>query len=160
MKGRGAAGFSLIEVMMAMVILAFSVVGVMGMYQWSEHGLRHGTNGTRALALAEARLEAKRSSAWEALLQDDLDADGTAEIAMNDDGDGADEAAGDGIYTASVDEGGILLTWTVQPDRLGPLAEAGSVVILARASYSTSQDRRREILVGTLRANPRYLGRR
>ena len=53
MKGRGTCGFSLIEVMLAMVILAFSVVGVMGMYQWAEQGLRHGTTGSRALALAE-----------------------------------------------------------------------------------------------------------
>lgn len=160
MKGQGTGGFSLIEVMLAMVILAFSVVGVMGMYQWAEQGLRHGTTGSRALALAESRLEAKRSAAWEALLQDDLNADGTAEITMNDDGEGADERAGDGIYTASVDEGGIHLKWTVQPDRPVSLAEAGSVVILAQASYSASQDRHREILVGTLRANPRYWGHR
>jgi hypothetical protein len=94
------------------------------------------------------------------LLQDDLNADGSAEVIMNDDGEGADERAGDGIYTAAAEDSGIFLKWTVQPDRPGSLEEAGSVVILAQASYSTSQDRRRDISVGTLRANPRYWGHR
>ena len=101
MTGIDDRGFSLIEVMLAMVILAFAVVGVMGMHQWGEQGMQYGANGTRALAMAESRLEAKRTMPWEALLQDDLDADGMAEITMQDDGEGADEQEGDGIYTAT-----------------------------------------------------------
>jgi prepilin-type N-terminal cleavage/methylation domain-containing protein len=69
-------GFSLIEVMLAMVILAFAVVGVMGMYHWADYGLRLGANGIKALALAESRLEAKRAAPWDGLLADDLDFDG------------------------------------------------------------------------------------
>src|SRR5437867_3804705 len=55
-------GFGLIEVMLAMVILAFAIRGVMGMFQWAEHGLRKGERATRALAMAEPRLEAKRTT--------------------------------------------------------------------------------------------------
>lgn len=158
MKRLGSEGFSLIEVMFAMVILAFAIVGVMGMHQWAEVGLRQGANGTRALALAESRLEAKRAVAWERLLQDDLDADGVVDTVMRDDGAGADESPGDGIYTASTEQGGIRLVWTVQPDRPGDLAEAGSVTIVALASVPAGSSRRSEVRVGTIRANPGYLG--
>jgi len=151
-------GFSLIEVMIAMVILAFGILGVMGSFRWADHGLRYGANGTRALAMAESRLEAKRSAPWAALLTDDLNADGTPDLTMRDDGTQGDVQAGDGVFTAGLEEGGIRLTWTVRPDRPGPLLHAGAVVIEAQASYVVGQAQRREIRLGTLRANPRYLG--
>jgi len=156
----GESGSSLIEVMFAMVILAFGVLGVMGMFQWADHGLRHGANGTKALAMVESRLEAKRAVTWDALLLDDLESDGIPEITMRDDGTQGDEKAGDGVYTASREQDGIRLVWTVQPDRPGSLRSAGSVVIQARASYQVGQDQWREIRIGTLRANPQYLGNR
>ncbi len=157
---RREEGFSLIEVMFAMVILAFALVGVMGMFEWADYGLQTGANGLKALALAESRLEAKRAAPWEALLADDLDFDGQPDIQMNDDGTQADEKAGDGIYSAAVDDGGIHLVWTVQPGSAGPLRAAGSVVILVRASFQAGRGARREFQIGTLRANPRYLGAR
>jgi prepilin-type N-terminal cleavage/methylation domain-containing protein len=153
-------GFSLIEVMLAMVILAFAVVGVMGMYHWADYGLRLGTNGIRALALAESRLEAKRAAPWDGLLADDLDFDGRPDLTMRDDGTGPDEKAGDGVYSAAADDGAIHLVWTVQTDRPGPLRLAGSVSILVRASFPAGKGPRREIRIGTLRANPRYVGAR
>ncbi|MGH7207239.1 MAG: type IV pilus modification PilV family protein [Nitrospiraceae bacterium] len=156
----GEKGFSLIEVMFAMVILAFGVLGVMGMFQWADHGLRHGANGTRALAMVESRLEAKRTVTWDALFLDDLDSDGIPEITMRDDGTEGDAEAGDGVYTASREQDGIRLVWTVQPDRAGSLRSVGSVVIQARASYQVGQSQWREIRIGTLRANPQYLGAR
>jgi prepilin-type N-terminal cleavage/methylation domain-containing protein len=160
MKGRGQAGFSLIEVMVAMVVLAFGILGAMGAFQWSDHGLRLGTTGTRALALTESRIEAKRAAPWHALLTDDLDGDGRAEITMQDDGRFPDEQAGDGLYTATVEQEGIVLRWTVQPDRTGPAQAWGSAVITVHARYRAGQGQWREVTVGTLRANPRYLGTR
>lgn len=151
-------GFSLIEVMFAMVILAFAAVGVMGMFQWADHGLRYGEKGTRALALAESKLEAKRTVHWAALLTDDLDSDGTPDFTMRDDGAHPDEQAGDGIYTGSVEDDGIHLVWTVQLDRGDSLRGAGSVVVQARARYDVGRGQWKEIRVGTLRANPQYLG--
>src|SRR5574341_1306162 len=114
---RAQRGFSLIEVMLAMVILAFAILGVMGMFQWADHGLRQGDRATRALAMAESRLEAKRTIPWKALLTDDLDADGAPEVTMHDDGKDPDTVAGDGIYSAGLETDGIRLVWTVQPDR-------------------------------------------
>ncbi len=152
------AGFSLIEVMVAMVILAFGILGVMGTFQTAEHGLREGAKSTRALAMVESRLEAKRATPWEALLTEDADGDGAGEIEMLDDGTRNDVRAGDGIYTASLDREGIHLLWTVQPNRVGSLKQAGSVLIQAEASYAGARGQPRTIRLGTLRANPRYVG--
>lgn len=160
LRARQQAGFSLIEVMMAMVVLAFGILGVMSAFQWSDFGLRQGAMGTRALALVESRLEAKRATPWEALLTDDLDGDGQTEITMHDDGQLSDAQAGDGIYTATIERDGIFLRWTVQPDRAGPMQAWGSAVITAGARYQAGQGRWRNVTVGTLRANPRYLGTR
>ncbi len=160
MRAQQQAGFSLIEVMMAMIVLAFGILGAMSAFQWSDGGLRQSAMGTRALALAESRLEAKRATPWEALLTDDLDGDGRMEIVMHDDGRPPDAQAGDGLYTATIEREGISLRWTVQPDRPGPLQAWGSAVITARARYQTGQGRWHDVTVGTLRANPRYLGLR
>lgn len=143
-----------------MVIVAFAILGVAGMFQWSDYGLRQGINGTQALAMVEARLEAKRNAHWDALLVDDLDADGTAETAMRDDGQREDQVAGDGIYTASTEKDGVHLYWTVRLDRSSPLPSAGSATIEARARYQIGEGRWKEIRLGTIRANPRYVGAR
>ncbi|WP_447974859.1 type IV pilus modification PilV family protein [Nitrospira sp. Kam-Ns4a] len=156
----GERGFSLIEVMVAMVILAFALLGVMGMFECADRGLRYGALATRALALAESRLEAKRAAPWEELLRDDLDGDGQADVTMRDDGLGGDAAAGDGRFSACVEDGPIRLLWTVQPLGGRSVGEAGAVVIQARADYPVGRDRRQEVRVGTLRANPRYQGAR
>ncbi len=153
-------GFSLIEVMIAMIVLAFGILGAMSAFQWSDHGLRHGATGTRALALVESRLEAKRATPWNALLTDDLDGDGRVEVTMQDDGRPPDEQAGDGLYTATVEREGIMLRWTVQPDRTGPVQTWGSAVITASARYQAGRGQWREVTLGTLRANPGYLGTR
>ncbi|OGW70468.1 MAG: hypothetical protein A3A88_04215 [Nitrospirae bacterium RIFCSPLOWO2_01_FULL_62_17] len=157
-RAQRQAGFSLIEVMMAMIVLAFGILGVMSAFRWSDHGLRQSTTGTRALALAESRLEAKRAAPWDALLTDDLDGDGRADVAMQDDGRPPDAQAGDGLYTAAIEQDGIVLRWTVQPDRPGVVQTWGSAVITAGARYQAGQGQWRDVAVGTLRANPRYLG--
>lgn len=160
MTRNGQGGFSLIEVMIAMVVLAFGILGAMGALQWSDYGLRQGMFGTRALALAESRLEAKRAAPWDALLSDDLDGDGRAEVTMRDDGQLPDRQADDGLYTARAERDGIVLEWTVRPDRPGPAQGWGSVVVTAQARYPVGKGRWHEVTVGTLRANPRYVGTR
>ena len=79
---------------------------------------------------------------------------------MRDDGQLPDAQAGDGLYTAAVERDGIVLRWTVQPDRSGPLPAWGAVIITASARYPAGQGQWREVTVGTLRANPVYLGAR
>ncbi len=152
------AGFSLIEVMLAMMILPIAIVGVMGIFEWAEQGRSYAAIGTRASVLVTSRIDAKLAGSWEQLLADDLDMDGVSEQLMRDDGQGGDETGGDGVYTTSLDREGIRLTWTVQADRPGPLAQAGTVVIRAWAAFPGIKGRPTVIRAGTFRANPLFLG--
>ena len=150
-------GFSLVEVMVAMVILAFTMLGVASMFKWGDLGLTHGAVTTRALTLLQARLEAKRVSRWESLLVDDVDLDGTPDVIMKDDGYGPDRIAGDGIFTGSAEQEGIQLIWTVQGSSPDSIMVGGAAVIQVTARYHTNNILR-EVSIGTLRANPSYIG--
>ncbi|WHZ24141.1 MAG: hypothetical protein OJF47_003253 [Nitrospira sp.] len=55
-----AFGFTLVESMVALVVLSIGVIGTIGMFESAEHGLRRGALTATALALAESRLESKR----------------------------------------------------------------------------------------------------
>lgn len=153
-------GFSLIEVMVAMVILAFGLLGAMALFQIADQGLQDGGQGLRALALAQSRLEAKRVAPWNQLLLDDVNADGIVDVMMRDDGTQGDLQGGDGAYTATVEQAGIALLWTVRADRAGSLDRAGAVVVEAKATYLLPSGRRRTVSLATIRANPNYVGER
>lgn len=155
---RREGGFSLIEVMVAMVILAGSLLGVLGLFQWADRGIRQGIASSQALALAVARLEYKRVVPWHALLNDDVDGDGTVDRVMRDDGTQGDRGAGDGIYTASVVQDGVHVVWTLEPDQPGPWFTVGSVAIQVNATYESGSGTLRHVELGTLRANPNYVG--
>lgn len=155
-----ATGHSLVEVMMAMVLASLGLLANLSMAQVVDRGLQQGVKTTRALAMAESKLEAKRAGAWSELLRDDVDNDGTAETVMRDDGILPDEVANDGIYSASTGRDGIHLVWTAALSRNAPLASVASAVISARATYDIRDGHTREIQLGTLRANPAYVGAR
>ena len=150
-------GFSLVEVMVSMVILAFSILGVTSMFQYANEGLVDGMKGAQALAMAEGRVEVKRSAPWDALLMDDLDADGVAEMQMRDDGMDGDAISGDGIYSGRSEQDGIRLFWTIQSLRSGPLESTEMVLIKALATYQIGAQSR-SIETGTLRVNPSFVG--
>jgi hypothetical protein len=104
----------------------------------------------------ESRI-AKRSARWDRLLLDDLNHDGVPDLVMRDDGAGGDVLAGDGVYSGSWDQDGVHLIWTVTPSRSGSLSASGHVLIEARAVYEAGEGQR-EVRVGTLRANPVFVG--
>ncbi len=156
----GKGGFTLVEVLVSMVVLSVGVLAVTGAFHYADHGLHHGVQSMRALAMAESRIEAKRAAPWEALLRDDVDGDGLAETAMRDDGTNGDAQVGDGVYSASLEDKHVRLVWTVRPNPTGPLWNAGSAVIVARATYTVGRAQESQIQVTTLRANPRDIGRR
>ncbi len=153
-----SGGFTLVEVMISLVVLSIGLLGAMGMLHWTERSLQQSLRSSRALSLAEARIESKQAGLWEHLLSDDMDHDGVREIAMQDSGLHEDLAAGDGIFTAGLDQDGIHLVWTVEPNRAGPLVSAGMAWIEVRARYETHSGQSQEIRLRTLRANPRYIG--
>ena len=152
-------GASFAEVLVAMTLTLIGLTGAIGAFQATERSLRTGTLATRALAMAESRIEAKRSVRWERLLLDDLDHDGVQDFVMHDDGAGGDVLASDGVYSGSWNHNGVQLTWTVTPSRFGPLSDSGHVLIEARAVYAVGENTR-EVRVGTLRANPVFVGSR
>jgi prepilin-type N-terminal cleavage/methylation domain-containing protein len=152
-------GFSLIEVMIAMVICGIAFIGAIGAVQISSGHARQGVLTSRALELAQARLEVKQSVRWPYLLEDDLDGDGVPETMMKDDGQNPDVMADDGIYTAMLERNGITMVWSVETDHPGPLGSVGMVAIRAVSSY-VGQRGPQEVMVATLRANPAFVGQR
>lgn len=153
-------GFSLIEVMVAMMISGIALMGTLGAVEISSRHARLGGMSTKALELAQGRLEVKRTIRWSALLEDDLDRDGIPETLMVDNGEGGDVLAGDGIYTAVYEQDGVTVRWTIEGDHPGPLSAVGMVTIRAVASYSGLSEQKREVHVATLRANPSFAGQR
>lgn len=150
-------GASFAEVFVAMALTLIGLAGAMGAFQAAERSLRTGMLATRALAMAESRIEAKRSARWDRLLLDDLNHDGIPDVVMRDDGSDGDVLAGDGVYSGRWDQDGVLLIWTVTPSRSDSLSASGHVVLEARAVYAAGESQR-EVRVGTLRANPVFVG--
>ncbi|HEY6639692.1 MAG TPA: choice-of-anchor X domain-containing protein [Nitrospiraceae bacterium] len=152
-------GVSFAEVLVAMALTLTGLVSAIGAFQAAERSLRTGTLATRALAMAESRLEAKRAARWDRLFLDDLNHDGVPDLVMRDDGAGGDAMAGDGVYSGRWDQDGVQLIWTVTPSHSGSLSTSGHVLIEARAVYKAGENQR-EVRVGTLRANPVFAGSR
>ena len=151
-------GMTLIEVIVAMVISGIALLGAIGAVQISSSSIRDSGLATKALELAQSRLESKRSVRWQFLLEDDIDGDGMSETLMKDDGQGGDAAAGDAIYTAMLERDGVTVVWTVEADSRRPLHAVGIVAIQAVSSY-VGRDGRKEVRLATLRANPVFVGR-
>ena len=150
-------GASFAEVLVAMALTLIGLAGAIGAFQAAERSLRTGMLATRALAMAESRIEAKRAARWDRLLLDDLNHDGIPDLVMRDDGADGDVLAGDGVYSGRWDQDGVLLIWTVTPSHSDSLSASGQVVVEARAVYAAGESQR-EVRVGTLRANPVFVG--
>lgn len=150
-------GTSYSEVLVALAIVPISLLGAMGAFHAAEQFISQGAAGGRALALVESRIEAKRVTRWEFLLLDDMNLDGRPDVVMHDDGLNGDEVGGDHRYTGMWEMDGVVLTWTVEPNRGDALAAAGYVVIEARAVFGSGRYQR-EIRAATLRANPWFVG--
>ncbi|MBI5745632.1 MAG: prepilin-type N-terminal cleavage/methylation domain-containing protein [Nitrospirae bacterium] len=110
---RDKNGFSLVEVMISLVILAFGILGTIGMFSASDKAIGTSYQMTRALRAAQEKLESKKGGKFESLLLDDLDGDGVLETPMTSDSTGNDKSSGDGIYAGSDTSLGILRRWTI-----------------------------------------------
>jgi prepilin-type N-terminal cleavage/methylation domain-containing protein len=151
-------GMTLTEVIVAMVISGIALLGAIGAVQVSSGFVRDSGLATKALELAQSRLESKRSVRWELLLEDDVDGNGIPETLMKDDGQGGDVAADDGVYTAMLERDGVTVVWTIEATGRRPLHSVGIVAIRAVSSY-IGREGRKEVQVATLRANPVFVGR-
>lgn len=153
----GDTGATFSEVLVAMALTSIGVLGAMGAFLAADKSLSRDALATRALAMAESRLEAKRAASWNQLLLDDLDHDGLTDLTMHDDGISGDRTAGDGIYSAIWEQQGVTVMWTVAFSHVGRPGSSGAVVIESRSVYHASTGER-EVRLATLRANPAFIG--
>src|SRR5881628_2811529 len=130
-------GMSLVEPLVAMVVLSVSLLGSVGMLALAQDGIAGGARKLEAMALAESRLERLRAVPYQSLLKADLD--------------------GDGEYTARQTINGVLVTWTVRPDRPS-LAHSRTATLTVTAAWSDQGGRHRTVRLGMRRANPVFSG--
>ncbi|MFQ5455732.1 MAG: choice-of-anchor X domain-containing protein [Nitrospirota bacterium] len=112
-------GSSLVEVMIAMVILGFGLLGIMGSLTIGDDGLSYGNKLLTAIGMTQEKIEYKKGLSFNDLLNDDLDRDGLIDATMVDDGRHGDKIAGDGIYTYQDYVEGIKRRWMIQDNGSG-----------------------------------------
>jgi type II secretory pathway pseudopilin PulG len=150
-------GMSLVEPLVAMVVLSFSLLGSVSMFALAQDGITEGARKLQAMALAETRLERLRVAAYHTLLTADLDGDGVLAVQLKDSGDEGDAVADDGEYTIRQPINDITVTWTVRPDRPS-LATSRMATITVTAAWSDQAGRLRMVRWGMRRANPVFVG--
>ncbi|MFO0775484.1 MAG: prepilin-type N-terminal cleavage/methylation domain-containing protein [Nitrospiraceae bacterium] len=125
-------GFTLIEVMVATVIAGVGVMAGYGMVEWADHGRVYGAQGTRALSLATSELERVRAEPWDTLLR------------------------GPRVTEEDVDE--IHMVRSLEPSNPHQPMRSGHVYIHVSADYRSIGQVQRSIDIGTVRANPVFVG--
>lgn len=121
------SGLSLVEPLVAMVVISFSLLGSVGMFAAAQDGISGSAKSLEAMALAESQMERLRALPYGSLLS--------------------------GNQTVN----GIVLTWTVFPDRPN-LAESRGALLRVSAEWSGRGGQPRKIRVGMLKANPVFGG--
>ncbi len=150
-------GFSLVETMVALVLLSISLLGALSMFAVAQEGISGGAKRLEALALAETKMERMRAAAYQTLQTEDVNGDGRADVILEDRGMDGDAVAGDGEYTARRTVNGIVLTTQVRPDQ-PVLARSRATMIRVTAAWSDYRGRHRTVRLGMRRANPAYGG--
>ena len=150
-------GMSLVEPLVAMAVLSVSLLGSVGMLALAQDGIAGGARKLEAIALAESRLERLRAVPYQSLLKADLDGDGLVVGRLKVSGSEGYAVAGDGEYTARQTINGVLVTWTVRPDRPS-LAHSRTATLTVTAAWSDQGGRHRTVRLGMRRANPVFSG--
>src|SRR5207247_10913963 len=92
-------GMSLVEPLVAMVVLSFSLLGSVSMFALAQDGITVGARKLQAMALAETRSERLRVAAYHTLLTAELHGDGVVDVGLKDSGREVDDVDDDGEYT-------------------------------------------------------------
>src|SRR2546427_11134125 len=106
-------GMSLVEPLVAMVVLSFSLLGSVSMFALAQDGITLGTRKLQAMALAETRIERLRVAAYHTLLTANLDGGGVVDVGLKDSGSEGEPVADAGARTTRQARTGIILTRTV-----------------------------------------------
>lgn len=150
MRHLSEGGFSLVEPLIAMVILSISLLGTVGMFVVAQDGISGGAKSLEASALAESKLERLRAAPYQTLLHADLNGDSLADAQLQ--GSGTD-----GEYAARETVNGIVVTWTVRPDQPS-MAFSRTTVITVTAQWVSRTGQSRKVRLGMQRANPVFSG--
>jgi prepilin-type N-terminal cleavage/methylation domain-containing protein len=125
-------GFTFIEVILALTLFSFGLLAVTGMFGVSTQALQSGGHRTKAVLLAQEKLEQLKSLPYHRMMS----------VPVGEDSD-------DPLHVVREDDGPIRLTWSVQKDR--PVA--GLSVLTVEAVWKVSGGRTKSVKFVTLRAD-------
>jgi hypothetical protein len=125
-------GFTFIEVVLALMLLSFGLLAITGMFGVSSQALLSGGNRTKAVLLAQEKLEQLKDLPYP---HDDLTPEG--------------RDPNDLLQTVREDHGPIQLVWYVQKDR--PVA--GLSILVVEAIWRGSGGQGKSVKFVTLRAD-------
>src|SRR5207244_11544821 len=107
-------GMSMVEPLVAMVVLSVSLLGSVSMLALAQDGIAGGARKREALALAESRLERLRAVPYQSLLKADPDGDGLVVGRLKDSGRDVYAVVGDGEYKAGHTINGVFVSCRVR----------------------------------------------
>src|SRR3989442_12135028 len=112
-------GMSLVEPLVAMVVLSFSLLGSVSMFALAQDGITVGARKLQAMALAETRIERLRVADYHTLLTAGLDGDGIVDVGLKDSGSEGEVVAVEGGYTTGKAGTAIIVSGTAGRNRPG-----------------------------------------
>ena len=127
-------GFTFLEVILALTLFTFGLLAITRMFGVSMQALQFSGNHTKAILLAQEKLEALKSVPYNRLLDEGL----LTEI-----------ASGDRIHTFQDAQGSIHRTWTIQKDQ--PIAGLG--LIKVRTTWTDAAGKIKEVSLVSLRTD-------
>lgn len=161
-----SSGLTLLELLIAMVVLAFGLMGVSGMIMTSVRGNTYGARMTQVTTLAQDKIEEMRNVPYDNLysgcnivgfpvvcpnVPQPME---NAVAQPNDSGLAGDEAAGDGLWTFQYNDpakplpAGMTLIWGVKRNYPQPRL----VWLMAKATW-TERGKAHTIVVDSVRGN-------
>ena len=127
-------GFTFLEVILALTLFTFGLLAITRMFGFSSQAFQFSSNRTKAILVAQEKLEALKSIPYNNL----LDEDRLTEIASK-----------DGIHTFQDTQGLIQRTWTIQKDQ--PIV--GLSLIKVRTAWIDAGGKTKEVSLVTLQTN-------
>ncbi|MCI0526826.1 MAG: prepilin-type N-terminal cleavage/methylation domain-containing protein [Nitrospira sp.] len=125
-------GFTFIEVILALTLFSFGLLAITGMFGVSTQALQSGGDRTKAVLLAQEKLEELKDLPYHHIM-----------FTPNDQG------PADRLHTAREDHGPIQLSWSVEKDR--PMA--GLSVLTVQAIWRASGGQVKSVKFVTLRTD-------
>ncbi|MGH7273836.1 MAG: type IV pilus modification PilV family protein [Nitrospiria bacterium] len=138
LNGSGMRGFTFLEVILALTLFTFGLLAITRMFGFSTQAIQFSGNRTKAILVAQEKMEALKSIPYDNLLSASGGEDRLTEIASS-----------DGIHTFQDTQGLIQRTWTIQKDQ--PILGLGLITV--RTNWLDAGGKTKEVSLVTLRTN-------